>query len=152
MAKGFTVTVDVADVRAKLKELGNVARASVIEDGLRKAAAPVIDAAKSKAPSPRIGNEVRLINLAVRDAEVVAQVGIPGGRNPAFHGLFHELGTGPRMRRKVGGKFKGAENTGTGVMPRRPWLRPAFDQSRSAAEGAIADHLRAELAKVAQDG
>lgn len=145
---------DIGEIRRKFGALDGITRAEVLERALSAAAEPIVETAKSNAPPGNIRNAIQRLAVQVRDrirrrkpatfalqlgehlSKLTVKVGIPGGRNRGYYGLFYELGTVLR-RRKSGGS--------TGMMPSRPFLRPALDSERTRAEAIFADEIRAAL-------
>lgn len=132
------VTVSGADeVRRKLRRLGAAIDKQATEAALRESAEPIIRTAKGKAPSDVIADGIQVVSVEHKNGGTVMEVGLPGGRKPWFHGLFIELGTGPRVQKKTGRR--------TGSMPADPFLRPAFDIEKRRAQAIYFAELKRRL-------
>lgn len=131
----------VREVQRKLRDLGKAAGLQAIEAGLREAAGPIIQGAKSRAPDAVVREGIQIVNLERDGSGMHVEVGLPGGRHPWFYGLFIEKGTGPRFHKS--GKF-------TGSMPASPFLRPAFDARKKQARDAYYAEIRRRLEAVAR--
>jgi hypothetical protein len=122
-------------VAASLRALVAAADTDTLKDAARYASEPIVTAAKGRAPSEDIADGIRVLNVDVTaSGEVVSEIGLPGGRQKWFHGLFVELGTGPRVQKTTGRR--------TGSMPASPFLRPAFMSERAAASRRFFAYLR----------
>lgn len=122
----------------RLRALVHAAGTDDLMDAVREASEPIVRAARSKAPSATIAEGVRVVNVVVAaTGEVTAEIGLPGGRQKWFYGLFVELGTGPRVQKTTGRR--------TGSMPARPFLRPAFNAERGAARRRFFEALRRKV-------
>jgi len=130
------------DLLLQFDRLAALGQAVVLSEAVTEASEPIVRVAKGLAPSPVIAEGVRLINVTVMEnGAVKAEIGLPGGRHPWFHGLFVERGTGPRVQKTTGRR--------TGSMPARPFLRPAFDTEKINAQNRFADVLRRRLEAIA---
>lgn len=133
------VTVKVTGAQATIDALNNLkdaARVRTIRAALKAGAQPIIDAAQRNVHSADAARRMGIINtINDREGEVTMEVGLPSGKG--FQALFDEFGTGPRLQKSTG-RF-------TGSHPARPWLRPAFDSSEGAAQGAIAAVIKRRL-------
>lgn len=140
MAKA-NLQVEVTGLRQTMKALENLSdsmRADALKGAIEKASEPVVRSAKGRAPSAVIARGIRVVNVIVKnDGEIKSEIGLPGGRKPWFHGLFVELGTGPRIQKTTGRR--------TGSMPADPFLRPAFDSERSNVRRVFARELKVLL-------
>lgn len=126
-----------------LRRLSGSVRADLLVDVMHEAAEPIVRSVKGRAPSDIISEGIRVVNVTVESGgEVTAEVGLPGGRKPWFHGLFVELGTGPRIQKTTGRR--------TGSMPADPFLRPAFDAEKNNVRLIFAEELRKRLEAVAR--
>lgn len=144
MELDFRVRGDRELVRA-FDRLSEVGKDVTLAEAATVASGPIVNAAKGRAPSAVIAEGIRLIGIETTErGKVTAKIGLPGGRKPWFHGLFYELGTGPRIQKKTGRR--------TGSMPANPFLRPAFDSERERAQQLFGNHIRVRLLQVADDG
>lgn len=132
------ITGDRKMMRA-LRKLSDAAGDTEVKDALRHAVKPIIADAKGRAPSAVIARGIRLIQIKKDGDGLAAEVGLPGGPQPWFHGLFVELGTGPRYQKKTG-RF-------TGSMPASPFLRPAFGAKAKAARDEYFQRLKSRMEK-----
>lgn len=124
-------------------KLGPVGEAKVLGEAATEAAEPIVDDARGRAPSDTIRDGVRFLGVESNErGTVTVKVGLPGGRHPWFHGLFIELGTGPRVQKSTGRR--------TGSMPADPFLRPALDAQRDRAQAIFASEIRRRLMEIAR--
>ena len=102
---------------------------------------PVKFSGATRTPSQPVAKDTVWISVKVKSAgEVIAEIGLPGGRQPWFFGLWIEKGTGPR-RRKSGGS--------TGSMPAEPFLRPAFDANKERVAQIVGRDMKRLLERAA---
>jgi HK97 gp10 family phage protein len=124
----------LADVRRALEELADVANAENVGNALTEAAAPVLDAAQSRAPAGRIAGALDIIGPDVNsDGNTAVVVGIPKDHPEASHATLVEFGTGPRVQ---------ANGRRTGSMPAKPFLRPAIDTQAASAFGKFGEFIK----------
>ena len=91
-----------AEVQRALSQLSAAGQATVLEEGVRAAAKPMLRAIKGRAPSVNLAQGLELIDVVHgKRGAVTAKVGLRWGRR-WFHGLFIERGTGPRVQKKTG--------------------------------------------------
>ena len=109
----------VNELEAKLQKLSESMREEIIEEGLLRAAEPIRKNAEQRAPM-RTGNLKENIYSSV-DPKDKRSVDVGPGPS-AFYGLFLELGTQK--------------------MSARPFLRPAFDSNKKAAQKIFSDYVR----------
>ena len=112
----------------------------VLSDAHVRAAKPLVEKEKLTAPEGPTGNlvdSIGSVRTSFKRANVIGEVkvGPRGGRFKGNHGHLVEFGTAPRENKK------GANR---GVMPKQPFAKPSFDQTKDRVEGAIAQ----EIAKV----
>ncbi len=131
------------------RQLSETAAKTIAGKAVKAASMPVIDAAQRRAPVGPTGN-LRASVQAVYRKYSNASVAIVGSNAPHAH--LVEFGTGPRPASKDGkprrvrfpdGSIRMV--TTTGSMPANPWLHPAFDEARGAAEAAMAETVRSEI-------
>lgn len=132
------------ELDAGLAELPAAVRGKTLEAALMRAAKPILDEARSRAPvrqggAKRIGKgskgrlpgflraSLRRARKRASDASATVQIG-PHRR--AFYGMFQEFGTSRQAA--------------------RPFLRPAFDAKAQEALKLLRDALSAEIVKAAQ--
>jgi HK97 gp10 family phage protein len=104
------------------------------------AAKPLVERMKLLAPEGPTGNlvdSVGIVRMNMSRATNVGeiQVGPRRGRFKGGHGHLNEFGTKPR-RLRGRGKYKAG--TERGVMPKHPFVQPAFSQTKGEVEKAIA--------------
>jgi hypothetical protein len=126
----------------QLKRMGDAAGDSAQREALTSASAPIITDAQGRTDSENIREGIRLIQIVREGGEYRAEIGLPGGRQKWFYGLWVERGTGPRQQKKTGRL--------TGSMPARPFLRPAFDTQASRARDLYFATLRASIERAAR--
>lgn len=121
-----------------LRELPKATAKRTADRAMKKAIQLVADAANAMLPKgmPPVvvnkklnKNQAREFRGTESETSRVIHVGSP---SPRAH--LEEFGSGPRFHKS--GKF-------TGAMPARPFMRPAWDQTRDQ----VLEGLRAELAK-----
>jgi HK97 gp10 family phage protein len=158
------------ELDANLRELAGPA-ATRISKGALSAGVKVLAAAqRAKAPVGKTGNlkadigsrnikgassrgftgkagigvgKKRVGTLVNRGSNFKATAGITTAR----HGHLVGLGTKMRTRKKVGGKFAGAQNKSTGKMPANPFIRTASQQARGAVINAMREKIRQGVAR-----
>ena len=137
-----TRVTGAAQLERRMRKLSAAAQHRVLREAVEAGSEPIVRSAKGRAPSADIAEGVRLINVLRKARAVVAEIGLPGGRRKWFHGLFIELGTGPRVQKATGRR--------TGSMPARPFLRPAFNAERKNAQNAFWRVLKMSIERAAR--
>jgi HK97 gp10 family phage protein len=121
-----------------LRQLPNATAKRVADRAMKKALAPVASAANGMRPKgmPPVIVEKRLNKNQAREfrSEQTDQVRVMFVGSPSPRAHLEEFGTGPR-------KHKSGKSTG--IMRARPFMRPAWDQTREQ----VLDLLRADLAR-----
>lgn len=143
MAKAFSFSVDFSEIDKMLSELPKSMSKTVLRNALKKAAAPIRDAAEAGAP---VGDG------ALKDSFKIDTK--RGGRRPksrsgvyvftgstAPHSWIVEHGTGPRYHEN--GKY-------VGQMPARPFFRNAWDANKGKAFGILVKEIGNEFMKAAK--
>ena len=97
-----TRVTGAAQLERRMRKLSAAAQHRVLREAVEAGSEPIVRSAKGRAPSADIAEGVRLINVLRKARAVVAEIGLPGGRRKWFHGLFIELGTGPRVQKATG--------------------------------------------------
>lgn len=130
----------MGDLKRKLSRLPSEVAQSVARPALLKAAKPIVDEARRRAPRLS-GRGAAAIEAASRrqgwhefTVAVGPSVGTKWSRRDGFYLLFAERGTVPRQTKAGANK---------GRMTRRPFLRPALDTKRREA----VEIARRELAR-----
>lgn len=127
----------------RVRQLSEAGQRAALEPAMTKAAQPLIRSAQGRAPSRVIAEGIQVVNVVIKSKSGIRlEVGLPGGRKPWFHGLFVELGTGPRVQKTTGRR--------TGSMPADPFLRPAFDAEKNNVRNIFAAELRRRLGMAAR--
>lgn len=130
------------ELSRKIQALVDVAESKHIRQALREGSKPIVQEARARAPSKTIKRGIRFLRVVRRYGNaLVAEVGLPGGRKPWFHGLFIERGTGPRVQKK---------GRSTGSMPAQPFLRPAAAAKAREASEKFYESLRRRIEAVAR--
>lgn len=123
---GMTVT-GLKELEASLRELGPRLAKSTMKRALLDAAAPMVSAMQSAAPSNRL--RVRIVasgslskrqRSASRVRRIPTEVTVYVGSSPLRHAHLVEFGSGPRYNKA--GAYRG-------TMPASPYVRPGFDAS-----------------------
>ena len=137
--------VGIAQLRAKLKRLGDVGAGQALATALTAAAQPIQNEAKRRAPylsgTLRRGITTVEISRGPRRAVVaISTSNIPYARIHEFGGTIK-----PAKGKKFL-KFKGKDGNDVFVksvtLPARPYLRPAFDTKKSEATREFGEALR----------
>lgn len=123
-----------------MKELDNMLRQMTPELNNRilgaanaESAKPLIKEAKSLVPKKTgtLEKSIGAIKVSKRKATEIGMVKVGprrGGRYRGYHGHLVEFGTGPR---KPGGWYAGFRNPRSTVMPAHPFMRPAFERTKT---------------------
>jgi HK97 gp10 family phage protein len=139
--------VGLPELEARLQQLG--ARAGdIIEIALRTGALEIQNAAKALVPrkTSTLMRSITVETVAKSTSSAEVQVG-----PSAAYGKYVEFGTGIYAEggggRQTPWRFKTADGrwVTTRGMRARPFMRPAFDETREAALQVIADVLRDQL-------
>lgn len=138
-----------------VKELDDLLRQMPIELNHRilgaantAAAKPLVDAAQSMAPIGRTGNLKKSIGAVKISQRVAGEIGVVHvgprrkGGYKGFHGHLVEFGTGPRP---PGGWYARFPNAGPTVMPKKPFMKPALDRTRSEIENTRTEFIAVKL-------
>ena len=147
----------------QFNKLDATMRGKVLDAAVKKGATIWKEEARRRAPRRSGGSKnawkeiqtKRLSKAATRGESVEYGVSWRRGtasRTEAFYLLFAEKGTKRRVRKKVGGKFKGSLKKSTGRQAAKSFLLPAFDRKKDVAQRVVFDELIAQIAKVARGG
>jgi HK97 gp10 family phage protein len=141
----FTFRLEgVDDLVAAFDQLPKALAKSVLVDICNRAAKPIVETARALAPDDpdHPGSLKKSIGVKRWSGSKWAGVVI-GPRWPeGAHGHLVEFGTGPRYH-KTTGKY-------VGIMPPKPFMRPAWDLHRSAALDVMRSEVWDALAKAAR--
>lgn len=119
----------------RLDAMGAELRGPVLGAALKAAALPVLNAAKEKAPY-KTGNLRRSLH--------VGEPRVSGGEASIT------VGTNVPYARRLEYGFVGTDKRGRRYnQPARPYLRPAFDENKDAAQAEAAAVIRAALERAA---
>jgi len=115
-----------------------------LQRAMNKAAKPILDAAKAKAPEGPTGNlkESIIISRKVTDSARPTQIKNGVGvyvRTTAPHAHLVEFGTGPR--------FKNSTGQYVGEMPPNPFLSEAFDSTAEEVVNDLGETVMTEIEK-----
>ena len=172
MAAGSSLTIKGGKALERaLKDIDSKVRNRVIGSALKKAAKPIVKAAKAKAPkdsgllAKSIGTKFKVnkrrgvgyVVIGPTDSkQTKARSKLSGNkakRNPAHYGHLVEMGTKPHANKytRVGDQIipVGSWHPGTGP---RPFLRPAFDANKGALVGAVRAELKSAIRKAKAKG
>ncbi len=138
-----------------LKEMPFVVRKKVIAAAVRSGAAIIRKEAKRLAPydeNRKRGEHLR-DHIVVRKKRRTNDIYQVGPDRAVPHAHLVEFGTGPRVfkephRVKLGGKW--VEVTQAGVMPAKPFLRPAVDNKGHEAIAKIGERMGLLIDKAAE--
>lgn len=144
MAQANVQLTGFKELSRKLETLGRKRGKVVVRKAVNKAATPMVKAARRLAPVGETGNLKRGLTKAVRSykagALIVAFIGNKRGQGGAAHAHLVEFGTVERYHKS--GKSVGA-------MPAKPFMRPAFDQTKDQQLSILAREIGAGLEKEA---
>lgn len=132
----------VKEIDAVLKGLPAQVSHKVLGQAHADAAKPLIDRAKLLAPEGPTGNLVDSIGAEKESIAKATEVGAVvvgprrGRRYKGFAGHLVEYGTKSRTNRK--GAYRGS-------MPKRPFMKPAFDSTGREVQNRIADSIGKKL-------
>jgi HK97 gp10 family phage protein len=150
--RGLTFQIEgLKELEAALMQLSKATGKTVLRNALKKAAAPIAEAAKENVPvdegrlKESISVNTRLVKSqqpgGFRDRTAVnVHVGADAKNGPHAH--LVEFGTKPRFHKKSG-KY-------VGMAPAQPFLRPAWDANKEKALKIFAEQVWHELVKVAR--
>ena len=147
----------------KFKRLDVSMRGTILDNAVKAGALIWRDEARRRAPRRRGSSKRAWRNIQTKRTSKAAtrsesvEYGVSwrkgtASRTDSFYLLFAEKGTRHRVRKRVGGKFKGSRKRGTGSQSAKPFLIPAFDRKKGEAELAVKRELFAQIAKVARGG
>lgn len=131
------------EIKAALKGMGQVMSHKVIGSANLSAAKPLIEREKLLAPEGPTGNLVDSIGgirVSLKKSSVVGEVNVGprrGGKNRGYAAHLVEYGT---VKRRL--KSNGANR---GVMPKKPFAKPAFEQTQDQVEKRIASELSKKI-------
>lgn len=129
--------IGLSESRSALKQLGPAVEKKVLNIALMTGAREIVRAIQAQAQAPRRLKAAAAAKTATRAAprnDIIPGDVYTGFRSP-HHRLAHliEFGTRPRIQKKTG-RY-------TGVMPAKPFVRPAVDQSKDTAERKVRDAI-----------
>jgi HK97 gp10 family phage protein len=139
-----------------IKEIDNVLRNlpkeithQVLSSAHSAAAKPLVQRMQLTAPEGPTGNlvdSIGIVRSSVKKADNLGEikVGPRRGRYKGHHAHMVEYGTKPRTL-KGRGKYK--SGTKRGVMPKKPFVKPAFRQTKTEVERGIAVQVGRALAR-----
>lgn len=138
MAVKMRVRITGADeIVRRLNVMGEAAK-EVIEPAALAGAEVIRKAASDKAPRDT-GELAQSIVAEVKEIKNLKATVAVGPDKDHFYGTFVELGHAlVRGRRK-------AEKRVIGHVPPHPYLRPALDENKEAAQAAVAEEIRRRL-------
>lgn len=148
------------ELQKNIKTLGSTSFANRLAKSVLAAGGTVaVKEIKKAAPHGTTGQEEKSIGKRTekntKGGIITEKVGIGVGKprsgyQPHVH--LVALGTKPRFRRSIGGRFSYIKNPttrqlSTGTMPANPFVREAFNRSRSAAIAAMNKRFEKKLAE-----
>lgn len=141
------ITTDIAGIKEldrALKQLPDFMQTKVLEDAMKKAAGPVIKAARAKAPRGRTGNLRKSIVAGTR-LRPSQQAGAPGRRrkDPRRQAVIYVGTSWPK------GAHGHLVEFGTVHSRPKPFLRPAWEGHRGEVLKSIELELSRSLRKAA---
>ena len=130
----------VREIDAYLKGLPLVFQDKIMVQAHKEAAEPLVRAAQAfvKVKTRNLERSIGAVGLGSFSMKRTDQIGVVTvgprrkGGFKGFHGHLVEFGTKPRYTKT--GKY-------TGVMPKLPFMEPAFKATAKIVEGRIADSL-----------
>lgn len=148
-----TVSLEGADeLQAAIQGLRRAARGTVLERAALAGAEVIRDSAARRAPGPHIELET------IKQADHAVLVGIGPDKDHWYYGFFETGTTGHPIKPETKEALVFAGHEGPEVrirvdhpgMDAAPFLRPAIDESKSAATMAAGDELRRGIERVAR--
>jgi HK97 gp10 family phage protein len=165
---GFSVRIEgLAALDARLKEMGNAEAKKCIKKALKAGAIVVQEAIQERTPvRPDLPSSTALpVGALANDIEVAGIVNddnlaimIGPGKHTAHAARLVEYGhrsvTGGTSKKSKDGKYRGngreaesVNGVSGGQVPAHPFIRPAYEASRTEATDAIVKTLAAEITK-----
>ena len=137
----------------KLKALGSTHDSDIVA-AITKGAKIIEAEAKSRAPKGKTGTLKESISSgqdkkAAKPTVLVSWRRGGPSRTDGFYGLFLERGTKPRVRTKYA-KKKMRKPAYTGRVKAKPFLEPAYDQTKDQAQRVITAELKKLIEKTAK--
>lgn len=126
-----------------IKQLPQAFQHSVLVSAHAAAAKPLVERMKLTAPEGPTGNlvdSIGIVRSSLKKANVIGEVkvGPRRGRYKGNHAHLVEYGT---KARKLRGRGKYKAGTERGVMPKHPFVKPAFAQTKGIVEKSISENL-----------
>jgi hypothetical protein len=140
MAKVYVNMTGQKEIDALLRGMPLLLEHRVIQQGNADAAKSLVNVAKLLAPEGPTGNLVDSIGVVkpnIRAVDTIGEVhvGPRRGRFKGYAGHLVEFGTGRR-------NYKGANR---GVMPKKPFMEPAFQRTKDEVIGNITTGIAKKL-------
>lgn len=132
--KGGVVVTGIEEFDRMLRNMTPELNHRILGAANAHAAKPLIAAAKALAPQGRTGNLKKSIGAAKITQKMANEIGTVhvGPRrkngNKGHHGHLVEFGAGPR---KPGGWYAKWPNAHPTMMPKSPFMRPAFERTKN---------------------
>jgi HK97 gp10 family phage protein len=137
-----------------LKEIDDVLKAmpkelthSVLGSAHAAAAKPLVNRMQLTAPEGPTGklvDSIGIVRTSVKRTDNLGEIKVGPRRKRAPHAHLVEYGTKAR-RLKGRGKYKAG--TERGVMPKKPFVKPSFQQTKTVVEQGIASHIGRALSR-----
>lgn len=131
--------------------------APVLKEALRRAAAPVLQAAKDLAPKDTLllMNSLKIKHAKAPRGGVSVRVTTEAGdyKGETYYGAFVEYGyrRGARSKKKGGPGYgkDAASRDKRPIVPAQPYMRPAADEQGGNALRIATDYLKSEVERLA---
>jgi HK97 gp10 family phage protein len=133
----------VKEIDNVLREMPKALQHSVLSAAHAAAAKPLVTRMQLTAPEGPTGNlvdSIGIVKSSVKRADNLGEikVGPRRGRYRGHHAHLVEYGTKPRLLK---GKGKYKAGTRRGVMTKKPFAKPAFNQTKRIVENGIATQI-----------
>lgn len=123
----------------------------VLGDAIRKGAYLLRDATQAKTPvkTGALRDSIKVKSKKLSEVEYQSTVApfLSGGSNPVWYAHLVEFGGRYVIKAKGGDKDKRARVVATGRIGAQPFMRPAFDSTRSEIIRTISDKLADGVAR-----
>lgn len=111
----------------------------LMQEGNRVAAKPMVERAKQlvSKDTDTLEESIGIVKVPIKRAQVIGEINLGPrrrGKYRGFHGHLVEFGTKPRVLK---GRGKYPAGTKRGTMPAKPFMRPAFNQTRQQVLDSI---------------
>jgi hypothetical protein len=131
------------EIDAVLKKMPKLLTHKVLQTAHAAAGKHTVNAAKLLAPegpTGRLIDSIGVVKASIGRANSLGEIslGPRRGRYKGFAAHLVEYGT---RRRKLLGRGKYKRGTNRGIMPRRPFMEPAWNRTQGIVKGSINDEV-----------